>query len=64
MNQLGKGGYLENVINPHSNTSNHMKITHFSAENDEENNYFMKYENIFILTVQNEGQAISDLMFV
>jgi hypothetical protein len=37
-----------------------MKITHSSAETDEENDYFMKCENIFILTAQNVSQAMSN----
>jgi hypothetical protein len=42
-NKLGKWVYLEDVIKLHSNTLNHMKITHFSAKNYEEN-YFKKYK--------------------
>jgi hypothetical protein len=37
-----------------------MKMTHFSAESDEENNYFTNCENIFILTVQNASQVMSN----
>jgi len=35
-----------------------MKIKHFSAETDEENDYFLKYVNIFTLTAQNVSQAM------
>jgi len=48
------------VINLHSNNLDHIKIKHFSAETDEENEYLMKYANIFTLTAQNVSQAMSN----
>ena len=59
-NQLGEGAYIEGVINLHSNTLNHMKIKNFSAETDEENDYFIKYVNMCTLTAQNVNQAMSN----